>query len=454
MQRSAPLVTAIACGLLSAQDWRPSYPATDPGARIGTNMAFDAARGELVLFGGRISPNPADNATWTWNGATWTQRSPAASPTARQSHAMCYDSLRSRVVLYGGLAGTGALADTWEWDGANWTQRNPAASPPARYWPVVVFDGAHTVLFGGGNSAQPRNDTWTYDGATWAQVTTANAPSPRYYQSMASNGAGEVLLFGGFDPMQGYLGDTWTWNGSNWSAVTSAAAPGARGRASTCYDSQNGRYLLCSGTDSFFAALEDTWAFAGGQWTQLTTQRSPSSRGAGGAAWFAPRNRFVVYSADYLSSFDLKSTPMWEFGSGLASFVRWGPSVCPAIDPPVLRAHQSQPAPGTAFQARVDSFSWIHAFVLVGLSTTSWSGGPLPYDLVAFGTWPNCLLRVRDDTALYLGFGQSQPWTLNVPNQPGLLGVTFHLQGFTFGAGSFPTNLSTANAATLVIGAN
>ncbi|MCC6990898.1 MAG: hypothetical protein IT181_17965 [Acidobacteria bacterium] len=108
---------------------------------------------------------------------------------------------------------------------------------------------------------------------------------------------------------------------------------------------------------------------------------------------------------------------------------------------------------GTTFQARIDSFSWIHAFMLMGLSTTTWSGGALPYDLVTFGTWPNCMLRVSDNVSLYLGFGQSQPWTLNVPNQAGLLGMTFHLQGFTFGAGNFPTNLSAANAATLVVGA-
>lgn len=454
MRHTLAVPVLLAHCLLPAQDWRPSQPTIDPGARSGTRMAFDAARSEIVLFGGQFAPSPANADTWTWNGASWTQRAPATSPGARQHHAMCYDATRQRVVLYGGLLGTTPLGDTWEWDGTTWTQASPPASPPVRAWPVIVYDGTRTLLFGGGSSALPRNDTWAWNGTTWTQLSPANAPSPRYYQSMASNGAGEVLLFGGFDPTLGYRGDTWLWNGTNWNQAGAGPAPSARGVAAMVFDPANSRYLLFSGTDSFFTQLEDTWAFAGGSWTQLATQRSPSSRRAAGAAWFAPQNRFVCYSADYLSNGDLKSTPMWEFGTNLASFVRWGQSLCPAIDPPVLRAWQSQPALGTTFQARVESVGAVHAIAALGLSATSWSGGPLPFDLVAVGTQPNCLLRISPDVLLYLGYGASQTWSLPVPANPNLLGYTMHAQGFTWGLGTFPTNLSASNAATLVVGSN
>ena len=47
-------------------------------------MAYDAATGQLVLFGGFDQQHGADlNDTWTWNGTTWTQLSPATSPPAR-----------------------------------------------------------------------------------------------------------------------------------------------------------------------------------------------------------------------------------------------------------------------------------------------------------------------------------------------------------------------------------
>lgn len=449
------VISALLTGtVVSAQDWRPSYPLHQPGALSRTRMAFDAAHGELVLFGGQLVPSPANSDTWTWNGTDWTQRAPTTSPPARLGHAMCYDAARQRVVVYGGLSGATLLNDTWEWDGTNWTHLSPATSPPARFWPTIAYDGTRTILFGGGSSAAPRNDTWAWNGVTWTQITTAHAPTPRYYNSLASNGAGEVLLFGGFDPTLGYLGDTWTFDGTDWTQRTPATSPIARGNCSMGYDPTSARYLLFSGTNSFFSSLEDTWTFAGGQWTQLATQRSPSSRSAGGAAWCPAQQRFVVLSADYLSMQDLKSTPMWEFGTDLASFVRWGPSECPPIDPPVLRAHQSQPILGTTFETRAESVTAVLHVLVLGVSDTAWSGGALPVNLAAIGTVWNCWLRVSPDVLLSLAFGQSAPWLLAVPNSPTLIGATVFAQDWTWGLGTFPTNLSASNAATLVVGAN
>jgi hypothetical protein len=452
----ALVLPALFANLLVAQDWRPGYPVTEPGARTGTRMVFDAARNEIVLFGGQIVPSPPNNETWTWNGTNWTQKAPAAAPLGRVYHAMCYDSLRQVVVLYGGQSGPSPLNDTWEWNGTTWTQATPAAVPPLRYWPTVAFNGTRTVLFGGQTAVggAPRNDTWVWGGASWTQLSPANVPPVRYYHSMASNGAGEVLMFGGFDPNgAGYLGDTWLFNGTTWTQVP-GPGPQARGRAALVWDAANSRYLLFSGTNSFFTSFEDTWAFASGGWTQLSTQRSPSSRAAGGEAWFPPQNRFVIYSANYLANGDLKSTPMWEFGVNLASFIRFGPSVCPFPDPPVLRGYQSQPALGTTFEARVESVSSVITGVILGLSDTTWGGGSLPFDLVAVGTNPNCLLRVSPDVLLTLGYGQSLPWFLPVPSSAVFLGYTMYAQGFTWGLGTFPTNISLSNAATLVVGAN
>lgn len=432
------------------QDWRPDFPVVEPGARTGARMTFDAARGEIVLFGGVNAPNPASADTWTWNGSSWTQRSSARAPSGRHLHELCYDSTRQRVVLYGGLGSGGAYGDTWEWDGTSWRQITPAASPPARANTALAYDGTRTLLFGGGNSATPRNDLWRYDGTTWVQLATANAPSPRYYHSMASNGTGELLMFGGFDPTVGYSGETWRFNGTNWSLVSSPTAPSARGSAVLVWDGS--RYLLWGGSDSFFSTLEDTWAFSGGQWTQLTTARSPSSRGRAAGAWFTPSQRLVTYGGEFLQAQHLRNDLMWEFGTGLASFVRWGPTVCPALDPPWL-VGVSQPALGAQFQVRVGSFAAVDNFLFAGFSTTQWQSFALPFDLAAFGTWPNCWLRVSTDLTLHLGFGQTATWSLAIPNTTSLLGAQLHLQGITIGQGSFPTNVSLSNAGTIVVGA-
>jgi hypothetical protein len=42
-------------------------------------MAYDAASGQLILFGGGAQNGVYFNDTWTWNGSTWVQLDPAAS---------------------------------------------------------------------------------------------------------------------------------------------------------------------------------------------------------------------------------------------------------------------------------------------------------------------------------------------------------------------------------------
>jgi hypothetical protein len=42
---------------------------------------------------------------------------------------MAYDAARGQVVLFGGYDGSGYLNDTWVWDGTNWVQKFPATVP-------------------------------------------------------------------------------------------------------------------------------------------------------------------------------------------------------------------------------------------------------------------------------------------------------------------------------------
>lgn len=64
-------------------------PATPPMDRL-VAYAFDAARGELVAFGGLGDPgkcNPCGE-TWVWKDGTWFKRDPVHSPSARTGAAM------------------------------------------------------------------------------------------------------------------------------------------------------------------------------------------------------------------------------------------------------------------------------------------------------------------------------------------------------------------------------
>src|SRR5215467_2069219 len=74
--------------------------------------------------------------------ADWTQQAPAASPPARLDAAMAYDAATGTVVLFGGLIHGTVLRDTWTWNGTTWTKQAPAASPPARYLASMAYDAA------------------------------------------------------------------------------------------------------------------------------------------------------------------------------------------------------------------------------------------------------------------------------------------------------------------------
>jgi hypothetical protein len=71
-------VPVAACGVLgmapaavraspaSVPTWTHQTPASHPSARFGVPMAYDAATGTVVLFGGSRQINGATAGTWTW----------------------------------------------------------------------------------------------------------------------------------------------------------------------------------------------------------------------------------------------------------------------------------------------------------------------------------------------------------------------------------------------------
>jgi hypothetical protein len=49
---------------------------------------------------------------------TWTKQAPAAHPSARQSASMAYDAATGNIVLFGGSGHSGWFSDTWTWGGS------------------------------------------------------------------------------------------------------------------------------------------------------------------------------------------------------------------------------------------------------------------------------------------------------------------------------------------------
>ena len=131
---------------------------------------------------------------------SWNQLSPGASPSLRNTAAITYDAAHGQIVLFGGFNGS-YLNDTWLFNGTTWTQANPAHSPSPRSNVEMVYDPAtgNVVLFGGLYNASIRyNDTWVWDGTDWTQLSPGNIPTGRASTSMVYDAAtSNVVMFGG-----------------------------------------------------------------------------------------------------------------------------------------------------------------------------------------------------------------------------------------------------------------
>lgn len=112
------------------------------------------------------------NDTWVWNGLDGSEIRTSVAPDRRIAHAMAYDAARGRVVMFGGWDRTVVFDDTWWWDGSRWTDRTPSIRPDARLLATLVYDpirGA-SLLVGGSPTfpAEPftvLGDVWRFDAA-------------------------------------------------------------------------------------------------------------------------------------------------------------------------------------------------------------------------------------------------------------------------------------------------
>jgi hypothetical protein len=150
------------------QDWHESLGTTRPQARAGHAMAYDASRRRVVLFGGASGIDELFADTWEWDGESWELLPVEAPiPPARRYHAMAYDAARSEVLLFGGEGASGeTLADVWAWNGEAWAEVTPrGVTPGPRYQHAMAYDPAlgRVVLFGGHDGILPQGDTWVLE---------------------------------------------------------------------------------------------------------------------------------------------------------------------------------------------------------------------------------------------------------------------------------------------------
>jgi hypothetical protein len=315
-----PIGVAIHTTVSSQQTWTQKFPTNVPPVGAGHAMTFDAARNEVVLFGGIACDTTCtvNFDVWVWDGSNWTMKPTTTKPTSAGG-AMVYDAARSQVVLaqWNGFTDASSALETWIWDGSSWTKQSPATNPPPREAFAMAYDSTRgqAVLFGGlvPTGLTDLNDTWTWDGTNWTQKFPATSPSARLNHVMAYDTArSQVVLFGGSHISTGTtFSDTWVWDGSTWSQKSPVASPSARQLHAMAYDSVRGEVVLFGGLTAGGLLNNETWGWAGVNWTQKLPSMSPSPRYEHAMAFDASHGQIVLDGGSQLKTGDLSDTWVW-----------------------------------------------------------------------------------------------------------------------------------------------
>jgi hypothetical protein len=209
-----------------------------PGPSAASQMAFDSKRKVTVAFDLKLQQ--------TWEFSTkWTKVTTKNSPDKREHTQIAYDGARGVVVLYGGMAsGGGTLTDTWEYNGKDWSSKETTGKPAAGAG-CMAYDAKNKVcvLHGGA-----QNETWTFDGKDWVQKSTSNSPGGRNYAGACYDPVGQrVLLYGGSKD-RAVNHELWAFDGADWTLLlTEGALPKSNG-AFIYYNTGRKKLYLCAGT--------------------------------------------------------------------------------------------------------------------------------------------------------------------------------------------------------------
>lgn len=237
--------------------WRQVTTAHAPSHSVYAVACHDPVRHRVIVVTGNRSASAL--ATWEWDGSDWTQAA-SGGPSPRDGHAIAFDAARGVALLFGGTTNSNnGLGDTWAWNGSAWQQVG-SGGPAPRWGHSMTFDEQRgvVVLFGGtgrptGNQVQ-LDDTWEWNGSYWYEHFGIATPGRRAYAGLTyDTRRHRTVLFGGFD--NNSLHDTWEWDGTTWRAIATAATPNNQGVLLT-FDRARGTGVLVD----FFSTVS-TWEY-------------------------------------------------------------------------------------------------------------------------------------------------------------------------------------------------
>lgn len=182
--------------------------ATSPPARRDPRMVFDPLLAGVVMFGGSApGGGPVDGSTWLWDGMKWAEVDlPGPGPRGGAGnvfHAMTYDAARQQVLLFGGADANGTLlGDTWilrpsEPVITDQPQGVLLAYPGGLAQFNVVAEAGPQLAYTWRRDGQPLEDGASITGASTPTLTVfATESDEAIYDCVVSNGNVSVVSEG------------------------------------------------------------------------------------------------------------------------------------------------------------------------------------------------------------------------------------------------------------------
>jgi hypothetical protein len=311
---SAPRAVTVASAQ-SSLSWNVLNPTTRPQGVSGAMMAYDAADGYVVLFGG-LNATACTNQTWKYLAGSWTQLHPRISPPARCDGMMAYDAKDHFVVLYGGLNAV-YYNDTWTFAGGQWTQVHPSTDPGPLAFGSATYDplSRSILLFGGDYdpcscATYISTGLYSFSKGSWTLKPSHLRPSG---SAKILPGANSAVAF---DPIDGYLVEfggwnhasknstTWNYSHSRWTRQNPTTSPEWLISDCLAFDPKLGYVVMFGGYDmSTSNSPNATWEYLGGSWTRLHTAHSPPGEAYPAASTYDGADHyFLLFGGQNISS--------------------------------------------------------------------------------------------------------------------------------------------------------
>ena len=211
--------------LWDGRRWTSTTPPSSPPNRAGAAAAYDPATRVVMLFGGsgpilgQVAPQFND--TWAWNGTTWRRLDSGGprGPFVGSGGQMAWDAARGEMIL---VTSAGTLTDgaTWAWDGTRWVRQahgdlaaivvdgtmayDPVSQTVLLVTPAIA-NNAHSATFG-------------WNGSSWNVLV---ADGPQLDGLAADEPVNDVVACGSATSSAAFAvqANCWEWATTRWSQL-------------------------------------------------------------------------------------------------------------------------------------------------------------------------------------------------------------------------------------------